>query len=259
MRTLLLHVARGYSLRETVVCARLARLAQVSDVALLKRFRSAEEWLRTLCVVLLQEQGIEMPQAHPQLHQRLVDSTTIKELGKTGSLWRVHYSFRVPEWRCDAFTLIPTKRVGTGDSLTQVTLAPGDQLIADRGYCHANGIEHVVRNRGAILVRLNTAALPLFTPQGRRVPLLRRLATLQQAGQIGEWVVSIQGATRVIAGRVCAIRKTEEAISRAEKQLRRNASRDGEVLQPETLEYAKFIIVFTTFDPLTFSAVVILQ
>jgi len=79
MRTLVLHVARGYSLRETVVRARLARLAQVSDVALLKRFRSAEEWFRTLCVGLLQEQGIEMPQAYPQLPLRLVDSTTIKE------------------------------------------------------------------------------------------------------------------------------------------------------------------------------------
>jgi hypothetical protein len=259
MRTLLLHVARGYSLRETVVRARLARLATVSDVALLKRLRSAEEWFRTLCVALLQAQGIEMPQVHSQLRLRLVDSTTIKEPGKTGSLWRVHYSFRVPELRGDAFTLTPTKGMGTGDSLTQFTIAPGDHLIADRGYCHAKGIEHVVSNGGAILVRLNTAALPLFTPQGRRVPLLRRLAVLRQAGQIGEWVVHVHGATRVIAGRLCAIRKTEEAIKRAIKQLRRNASRDGEVLQPETLEYAKYIIVFTTFAPLTFSASVILQ
>jgi hypothetical protein len=62
MRTLLLHVARGYSLRETVVRARLAQLATVSDVALLKRLRSAEEWFRTLGVALLPEQGIEMPQ-----------------------------------------------------------------------------------------------------------------------------------------------------------------------------------------------------
>jgi Transposase DDE domain len=259
MRTLLLHVARGYSLRETVVRARMARLAKVSDVALLKRLRSAEEWFRTLCVALLQEQGIEMPQAPPQLRLRLVDSTTIKEPGKTGSLWRVHYSFRVPEVRCDAFTLTPTKGVGMGDSLTQFTVAPGDHLIADRGYCHANGIEHVVSHGGAILVRLNTAALPLFTPQGRRVPLLRRLAILRRAGQIGEWSISVQGATRVIAGRVCAIRKTEEAIKRAEKQLRRNASKSGEVLQPATLEYAKYIIVFTTFAPLTFSAAVVLH
>jgi len=200
-----------------------------------------------------------MPQVHSQLRLRLVDSTTIKEPGKTGSLWRVHYSFRVPELRGDAFTLTPTKGMGTGDSLTQFTIAPGDPLIADRGYCHAKGIEHVGSNGGAILVRLNTAALPLFTPQGRRVPLLRRRAVLRQAGQIGEWVVHVHGATRVIAGRLGAIRKTEEAIKRAVKQLRRNASRDGEVLQPETLEYAKYIIVFTTFAPLTFSASVILQ
>jgi Transposase DDE domain len=259
MRTLLLHVARGYSLRETVVRARLARLATVSDGALLKRLRSAEEWFRTLCVALLQAQGIETPQVHSQLRLRLVDSTTIKEPGKTGSLWRVHYSFRVPELRGDAFTLTPTTGMGTGDSWTQFTIAPGDHLIADRGYCHAKGIEHVVSNGGALLVRLNTAALPLFTPQGRRVPLLRRLAVLRQAGQIGEWVVHVHGATRVIAGRLGAIRKTEEAIKRAVKQLRRNASRDGEVLQPETLEYAKYLIVFTTFAPLTFSASVILQ
>jgi hypothetical protein len=259
MRTLLLHVARGYSLRETVVRARMAQLAKVSDVALLKRLRSAEEWFHALCVALLQEQGIEMPQAQPQLPLRLVDSTTIKEPGRTGSLWRVHYSFRVPELRCDAFTLTPTKGVGTGDSLTQFIIAPGDHLIADRGYCHANGIEHVVSSRGAIVVRLNTAALPLFTPQGRRVPLLRRLAVLRRAGQIGEWPVSVHGATRVIEGRVCAVRKTKEAIKRTEKQLRRNASKQGEVLQPETLEYAKYIIVFTTFDPLTFSADTVLR
>jgi DDE family transposase len=259
MRTLLLHIARGYSLRETVVHARLAQVARVSDVALLKRLRSAEEWFRTLCVALLQEQGIAMPQTSVQLRLRLVDSTIIKEPGKTGSLWRVHYSFRVPELRCDAFTLTPTKGVGTGDSLTHFTIAPGDHLIADRGYCHAKGIEHVVSKGGAILVRLNTAALPLLTAQGRRVPLLRRLQVLRHAGQIGEWPVAIQGATRRIPGRVCAIRKTEEAIKRAHKRLRRNASRDGEVLQSETLAYAKYVIVFTTFDPLTFSTATILQ
>jgi hypothetical protein len=148
MRTLLLHVARGYSLRETVVRARIARLAPVSDGALLKRLRRAEEWFRPLCMALLQEQGIEMPQAHPQLRLRLVDSTTSKEPGKTGSLWRVHYRFRVPEVRGAAFTLTPTKGVGTGDTLTQFPIAPGAHLIADRGYCHAKGIEHVVSNGG---------------------------------------------------------------------------------------------------------------
>jgi hypothetical protein len=103
----LLHVARGDSLRETVVRARMARLAKVSEVALLKRLRSAEEWFHALGGALLQEQGIEMPQAHPQLRLRLVEGTTIEEPGKTGSWWRVHYSFRIPEFHCAAFTLPP--------------------------------------------------------------------------------------------------------------------------------------------------------
>jgi len=36
LRTLLLHIARGYSLRETVVRAKAAGLVSVSDVALFK-------------------------------------------------------------------------------------------------------------------------------------------------------------------------------------------------------------------------------
>src|SRR5712692_10327117 len=259
MRTLLLHVARGYSLRETVVRAKLAGLANVSDVALLKRLRSAEGWFQTLCVTLLQEQGVVVPQADKHLAIRLVDSTTIKEPGKTGSLWRVHYSFRVPEFCCDSFTLTPTTGVGTGDSLPQFPIARHDHLCADRGYCHVSGIEHVVSHGGAILVRLNTQSLPLFTLQGRRVPLLRRVAPLRTTGQLGEWPVCVHGATRVIAGRLCAIRKTEEASKRAEKQLRRRASKKGEVLQADTLEYAKYVIVFTTFDSLTFSTAEVLH
>ena len=55
LRTLLLHMARGYSLRETVVRAKLANWTDISDVALLKRLRNSEEWLRWLCIELLRE------------------------------------------------------------------------------------------------------------------------------------------------------------------------------------------------------------
>src|SRR5450755_3169963 len=55
LRVLLLHVARGYSLRETVVRSKLANWTDISDVALLKRLRNSEEWLRSLCIVLFRE------------------------------------------------------------------------------------------------------------------------------------------------------------------------------------------------------------
>jgi hypothetical protein len=53
LRMLPLHVARGYSLRETVVRSKLASWTDISDVALLKRLRASEEWLRLLCSELL--------------------------------------------------------------------------------------------------------------------------------------------------------------------------------------------------------------
>jgi len=55
LRLLMLHMARGYSLRETVVRAKLANWANISDVASLKHLRKSEEWLRLLCIGLIRE------------------------------------------------------------------------------------------------------------------------------------------------------------------------------------------------------------
>jgi hypothetical protein len=57
LRMLMLHVARGYSLRETVVRAKLANWTNISDVALLKRLRNSKEWLRLMCIALLRGNG----------------------------------------------------------------------------------------------------------------------------------------------------------------------------------------------------------
>jgi hypothetical protein len=54
-RVLLLQLARGYSLRETVVRSKLANWTDISDVALIKLLRNSEEWLRLLCIELLRE------------------------------------------------------------------------------------------------------------------------------------------------------------------------------------------------------------
>ena len=84
MRVLLLHVARGYSLRETVVRARLANWTDISDVALLKRLRHSEEWLRFLCVELFRENIAYRFDAGINSTVRIVDGTIVREPGKTG-------------------------------------------------------------------------------------------------------------------------------------------------------------------------------
>ena len=82
--TLLSHVGCGWSLRETAVQAKLAGLAEVSDVTLLNRLRHAEGWLQALCQQLWKDNGVNLEPALKGRAVRLVDGTTVKEPGKTG-------------------------------------------------------------------------------------------------------------------------------------------------------------------------------
>ena len=98
LRTLLLHIGCGYSLRETVTRAKLAGLANISDVALLGRLKKAKDWLHSLCVVLFNEQGIGLSNNHGGFQVRLFDATNVKEPGRTGSnpiLMAVHPRLRL--------------------------------------------------------------------------------------------------------------------------------------------------------------------
>ena len=259
LRVLLLHLGCGHSLRETAVRARQEGLAELSSVALWNRLRKSQAWLRSLCLELFRERGVELS-ATGGLQVRAVDATTVKEPGKTGSLWRVHYSVRLPSLACDFFRLTETVGRGTGESFVQFPIQAGDYLLADRGYSTARGLRHVVQAGGRVTVRVNTGSLVLEKVEERPFDLLAAVGTLRRAGRIGSWDVRVVDAAGVAAtGRVCALRKTQEAIRIAHKSLRRQATRRHKQLQPETLEYAKYVIVFTTFPATKFSATDVLE
>jgi Transposase DDE domain len=258
MRTLLLHVGRGYSLRETVVRAKATGVAEISDVALLKRLRKSEEWLRSLCVSLLQENGVATVESYRGMNLRAFDATIVSEPGKTGSQWRIHYSLRIPSLRCDFFQVSPSVGEGNGESFTRFPVKANDFILADRGYCSPAGVGHVAKAGAYVLLRVNTGALPLFSASGKAFPLQKELASVQESGEIGEWNVVVHAPKRNVAGRLCVVRKSEQAIQEAIKKLRRQETKQGTRTKPETLEYAKYVLVFTTF-PETHTAMQILE
>ena len=142
IRTLLIHIGCGHSLRETAVRAKHAGLADISDVALLGRLRKAKDWLQSMCQAMIQERGFQL-QPKNDFRVRLFDATNVKEPGKTGSLWRIYYSVELPSLSCDFFKLTPAKGRGNGESFFQYQIRKGDYIIADRGYSTAAGINHV--------------------------------------------------------------------------------------------------------------------
>ena len=127
LRVLLLHLGCGFSLRETIVRAQQAGLADLSDVALLKRLRKSKAWLQQLCCGLFAERRCS-PVVAGTPQWRLLDGSLVSEPGKTGSQWRIHYSLRWPSLQCDYFKLTPVAGSGQGESLYQFPFAAGDRV-----------------------------------------------------------------------------------------------------------------------------------
>ena len=259
LRVLMLHFGCGLSMRETVARAKQASLAEISSVALFKRLRKSREWLYELCRALFEERGLT-PAVATEHSLRLVDATIIKEPGPTGAQWRIHYSLSWPTLRCDYFKLSPVEGQGTGESLRQFPIGQGEYLLADRGYCHASGVHYVAERNSHLAVRLNPDGITLQTPAGAAFKLLQKLRPLQRSGQIASWDALVPWEQRpAVPVRICAIRKSKIAIALAHKQLRRKASKRSSQLQPETLIYAQYVMVLTTFPEKEFPAALVLE
>lgn len=259
LRTLLLHVGKGYSLRETAVRAKAGGLAEISDVALMKRLQKAEGWLRSLCVSLLEEAGWEVPADVRGFNVRAVDGTLVKEPGRFGTQWRIHYSVRIPSLVCDHFEVTPVKGAGTGESLRRFVAAAGDLVLADRGFCQGPGIAALHEQGASVMVRLNTAALPLWDQTGARFDLSGQIGTLSQPGREREWPVWIEGAKGRIGGRLCVIRKSEQSAEKSRRKIERRAQQGGPRPKAKTLECAAYVMIFTTVPASVFSTVEVLE
>jgi hypothetical protein len=246
LRTLLLHVGCGLSLRETAVEARLAGIAHVSDVALLNRLRDAETWLRQMCESLWRDNGVALEPSFAGRTVRLLDATVIREPGKTGSQWRLHFSLRLPTLECDHFELTPTRGTDVAERFGRFAFQAGELVLADAGYCHAAGIAEVVAAGADVCVRLNPYGLSLFDQQGRPFPLLKRISRVRRAGQPASWPVQILSGKTWIQGRICAIRKSKQSIELAHRRLLRKKQQGKIKATAEAHTYAEYVLLFTT-------------
>ena len=111
------------------------------------------------------------------------------------------------------------------------------------------------------MVRVNTGSLRFLQPDGRRFDLLAAVSGLDRPGSAASWDAAADGngAAASVAGRVCAVRKSDAAIRIAHKKLRQKASRKGTAPKPQSLEFAKHVIVFTTFPEAGFTPEAVLD
>jgi hypothetical protein len=241
LRLLLIHLACGCSLAETAVRARLTGLGRVSAVALFKRLRASEEWLRWLAAQERARRTGALPAWGRRV--RVVDATAIAEPGSTGTDWRVHYALNLADLQCDFFQLTDAQG---GETWRRVPVRAGDLLLGDRAYANPPGVAHVVAAGGDVVVRLNRGALPLFARDGERFPLLRRARGLR-VGEIGEWATEVRPASgRRVAGRLLVVKRSRAAARQARQALTQGASRKQRPVSAHAWKAAPYFFLWTS-------------
>jgi IS4 transposase len=240
LRLLLLHVANGYSLAETA--ARASELGmELSAVAVFKRLRASEEWLRWLAE---QQRGRQRLAVESQGRPvRAVDATTVSEPGSTGTNWRVHYVVNLANLQCDFFELTG---VEGGETLRRIPIRGGDIMMGDRIYATPVGVAQVKAAQADLVVRLNRQSLPLFDARENQLNVLR-LFRKMKVGQVQQWATQVKHPSGGwVHGRLIALQRSAEATRLARRRLQINASKKQKKVSPESWEAAQYFYLWTT-------------
>ena len=256
LRLLLIHLADGYSLRETSAIAKQGKLVNISDVALLKRLKNCSDWLNWMSVELLKTKyPARLPQGRLSSYKmKSVDASIITEPGSTGTDWRLHYCINLQSLKCEQFII---SKPNTGESFTNFKIEVGDLFIGDRAYGRLKGLYYIKKNKGDFIVRMKNKAFTI-TREGKKFNMLEEFKGMNY-GKFREW--DIEGSTKEglkMPLRLCVIKKSKQQAEQAIKKAKRYASKGRRKLDTETLELQRFIIVLTSL-PKEISTEIILE
>lgn len=254
LRMILAYCLGDRGLRLTAAWAASIRLADVSNVALLKRLRNCGDWLAVLVGRVLA--GTAPEAAHGWLI-RIVDATTVAKAGAeaatSNKLWRVHGAFDLPSER---FFELTDER--GGETLDRVPVIKGEIRIADRAYLQPVRMAQVLDAGADIIVRAGWRNARWLEADGKPVDLLVEFRKARESGTIDRpiWIGRPSGAP--LALRLVAVRKPAQAAEAARRKARREAQRGQHQISKGTLAAADWVILITSLGRAEFAAADIL-
>jgi hypothetical protein len=241
------------SLRQAAAWASTSGLAQLSDVAVFKRLRSAGDWLGYLILQWFEERGVT--REVPALSVRIVDGSSVATPGRKADDYRLHMAFDLAQMRMVDVELTSSKE---GESLARHTICPGEVVLADRGYGKRPQIAYVLSRKGHVVVRIHMQTMPLETRQGKPVDMLALFETLDEH-ELGDWPVCMQQDGQAHPMRLIAVKKTREAAEKSIQQAKRKAQQNGRKPDPRFLKAAWYTYVLTDLTKDQASAAQVLE
>jgi len=252
LRLILAYCLGGMGLRSTSAWAASVGLADLSNVALLRRLRNCAAWMEHLVEQLLK---LENQPAACGRRIRLLDGTTVPKAGKdarkNSGLWRIHCAFDLPAER---FSFIELTDESGGERLDRTPVAKGDIVIADRGFLHPDPLARILEQSADVIARAGWKGAHWLDGNGKPFDILAALTAAESTGVL-DCPIGIRRknaaplSLRLVAFRLPPV-KAEEARARA----RRAGQREGYTVSGGTLAAAGWIILVTSLEASTFPA-----
>jgi hypothetical protein len=243
----------GYSLQRVVAWAAEQDIAHLTDEALIQRLHGAVGFLEAVSGALLTRPGTTR-----SWHGRVlrVCDSSLSKLASKGTDWRVH---GVYDLGLGGFSHLAVTDSRGAEALDRGAAVAGEVRVADRGYANAQAWQRFLQAHPAeldFIVRMRWNTIRLVDAAGALFDIIAWLRDRPAASGTDEVTVWAQSGKhqRPIAIRLIARRKTPEAIEKAHKDLRRQASRKQTQLDPRSAIAAAYLVLATSLPAAGFPA-----
>jgi hypothetical protein len=253
LRLILVHAAADLPLRQTVALVAQAGGPSLSPMRLHKKMVRAGSYLHALVTAMVDTPMALSPEKWADYVVSMVDATVISRPGSVNGDARIHLRQRLSDLK---YLQVRSTGIDEGETFCGFDFEPNELVVADRGYCHARGVAHVLDAGADVLVRLNRTSMPMLWPATQTpFDVMNALRALPAVNAVREQDVLVAHKvgrhTRTIRGRLCMMRLPEHEARKARKRARKE---QGASVSAETLEAAAYIVLFTTTPTTRLSA-----
>ena len=243
LRLAMLYAFCGNSLRQTAAYSGISGIAELSNVAVLKRVRACCEWVGFLLASKLAERSAtRLPRN--DLNIRIVDATTVNRPGTHGTDFRIHVGMNLRRFLIDHIEITDSSG---GESFSRFEFSERDLVIADRGYPHPKPLAAIAQAGAFFLVRVNWQNIPLEAADGSKFDILAALRSLADT-EVGDFDVVLKASNRRVNCRLIGIRKSESAAAEGRKKALAENGKKSRAVDVRTLESAGYTYVLTNLD-----------
>jgi len=245
LRILLMYLSNDKSLLATACHSSISGIAEISDVALLKRLKTSSLWFHWMTLELLKHRGIryDTPTIFEKYNIISIDASVVSEPGSTGTDWRLHYALDMLSLNCNQ---LKVTRQSVGESFTNFIVKLNDLFMGDRAYGRYKSMKYVTDNGGFFITRFMNKAFTLKDENGCKINMINKVQNIR-IGEIREFNAFVSsGNSDPLSVRFCILKMSQKEGDKAVKAAIKEQKKKQRKIDNETIELHRYIILMSS-------------